>query len=142
MRSTDSKNASPKPTSSESISPPIAVDAATGVMRDIPPVSPAPVAATAQGAEQSPLEFSHKTEAYGCAVETIFDHSRARVTFQDGTTEDFAEPLTAEQSAFSKAIFAAKERWKADRLAEDNLRTGKRAAAIAAANAANTRGAK
>jgi hypothetical protein len=140
MRSTDSKSSSPKPANSESISPPIAVDAATGAMRDIPPVSPAPAAATAQGAAQSPLEFSHKTAAYGAAVETILDHSRARVTFLDGTSEDFVTPLTAEQSAFSKAIFAAKERWKAERLAEENLRTGKRAAAVAAANAANTKG--
>lgn len=142
MRSTDSKSSTPKPSSSEAISPPIAVDVVTGEMRDIPPVSPAPAAATAQGAGQSPLEFSHNVALpYGASVETILDHSRARVTYRDGTVESFAEPVDAEQSAFSKAIFAAKARWKAELLAESIRVVEKRTASVAAANAANTKGA-
>lgn len=111
MRSTDSKSSSPKPASSDDLSPPIAVDAHTGAMRDIP-VSPAPPAASGVQPAAPPVEFSHRPEAYGALIETTFDHTRARCNHLDGTVEDFASELNVEPTAFQQAIQAAKAAWK------------------------------
>lgn len=135
MRSTDGKSSSPKPANSDNLSPAIAVDAHTGAMRDI--VSPAQPAEPRVQPAALPVEFSHQTEAYGARIETLFDHSHARVTHVDGSVEEFVGKLTVEPTAFQQAIQAAKAAWKASVASAEAETLRKRQELVAAATTKN-----
>jgi hypothetical protein len=149
MRSTGSKSSTPndeKPADSSEISPAIAVDPTTGAMRDVQ-FSPAPLGDLSGLAAEPPVEFSHRTGAYGATILTTLDHCHARATHVNGDVVEYASRLRGpdgnpeEPSAFAKAIAEAKDRWKVAYLQGEREREEKRKAAIQAATAKN-RGAK
>jgi hypothetical protein len=151
MRSNNSKSSTPsgdeKPADSAEITPAIAVDPATGAMRDIPPISPAPLADLSGLAAEPPAEFSHTIWAYGAKVQTTLDHTHARVHHVDGEVRGHTSRLIGpdgkpeEPTGFAKAIAEAKQRWAAEvtRAAAEQIKT--RQERIDAAIKANQRGA-
>lgn len=139
MPSRNSKNSSPKH-KPQDFTPAIAVDVNSGEMRDIVSAPPA-VPSVSPGAGPS-VEFSHRTMAYGCWIETLWDHTKARLTPVEGPPVEFSSKVGDDPSAFSRAIQEAKQAWR-ERLAKEEAETlRRRQDLIDAATAANTKGAK